>query len=100
MHIQGEDCQWQFARQPTLENYVFKDVAAGLQNAGRIPYPQPYKIAQALVWAILYFRDRWGFERDCMSAIPDPCPRKTKGLWGRIATAFAVGRGESLTPSQ
>ncbi len=35
----GENYQWQFARQPSLESYAFKAEVAGPQNVGKSSHP-------------------------------------------------------------
>lgn len=39
----GENCRWQFARQPSDENYVFNREVEGLPKVGRIPPGVPMK---------------------------------------------------------
>lgn len=44
--------------------------------------------AHSKEWVFAWLRE--GFERDCMSAIPAPCPRKAKGLWSRCTASRRI----------
>jgi hypothetical protein len=41
----GENCQWQFAREQTLENLFFKDVVSGSRNVTKSRSAHQLKIA-------------------------------------------------------
>jgi hypothetical protein len=73
MLIRGENCQWQFARKPSVENYVFIREVPGSPKVSRVPPPQPSNETGSMPVFLL----GWGGER------------KSKSWLSRIRTTTA-----------
>lgn len=83
----GENCQWQFARRPSLKSYAFKAEAAGLPEVGRAhpgpPYKKTHRKMGLFICYYAYMENDQPVSND-QNESPEPiqqAPQPQKSIW-------------------